>query len=85
MSMHTLARVEAAGLIQYGSKQPGRFDELTIAKLVGLYMGFGVTFVTPTPDGPGIRYRPADWPRPKLPKGAIGGIPSHWRRSNTAK
>jgi hypothetical protein len=56
MSMRTLGSVEAAGEIEYGVKQAGRYSELTIAKLVAVFEKLGVSFVPATRNGPGIRY-----------------------------
>jgi hypothetical protein len=58
MSMRTLANIEAAGEIEYGTKQAGRFAEETIAKLVELYEGRGVAFLPASRNGAGARYLP---------------------------
>lgn len=63
MSPRTLGLIEAADEIEYGVKQEGRFEEITIAKLVAFYLRHGVTFVAVDPSsqrkGPGVRYKQA--------------------------
>jgi hypothetical protein len=54
--MRTLGNVEAAGEIEYGTKQTGRFSEETIAKLVVAYEDHGVVFLPLNRHGAGIRY-----------------------------
>jgi hypothetical protein len=58
MSLRTLFNVEAADAIEYGTKQRGKFDQATIAKLVRLYQGHGVAFLSASRGGAGIRYLP---------------------------
>ena len=60
MSMRTLANIEAAGEIEYGTKQAGRFSTETVAKLVRLFEVRGVVFLPPNRHGAGIRYLPLD-------------------------
>jgi hypothetical protein len=58
ISPRTLKKVEASGLIQYGTKQRGKFDQRTIDKLVDAYANNkGITFVEANGYGPGIRYQ----------------------------
>jgi hypothetical protein len=57
MSMHTLNRIESAGLIEYGRKQAGTFDPDTIEHLLRLYEWRGVTFLGQHGQhGAGLRY-----------------------------
>lgn len=54
--MRTLGNIEAAGEIEYGTKQVGRFSEETIAKRVRGFQTRGVVFLPPNRHGAGIRY-----------------------------
>ena len=59
MSMRTLANIETAAEIEYGVKQSGRFEEITIRKLVEVYEARGIRFMPALAgSGAGVRYLP---------------------------
>jgi hypothetical protein len=55
LSFTTAVNIEAAGAIEYGVRQAGRFEEGTISKLVLFFEEQGVTFLQASAHGPGIR------------------------------
>ena len=68
MSMTTLGRIEAAGRIEYGPKQRGRFARHTVERLAYLYEHLHcITFLAADKHGPGVSFDQNAWVERWLP------------------